>query len=707
MLTLLVASQTLAGLWLFEGTVSGLPEGPAIVGLLAVFSVLFAWIGVGFWTAVFGFVMLRRGGDPLSLSRQTPASAQPPGAPTAVVLPIYHEPVQRTLNGLKSMIQDLDRQHSDASSAVDFYVLSDSRDPEIWLEEQAECERLRRQLGAHQRLFYRRRTINQNFKSGNIADFLRRWGRKYRYMVVLDADSLLSGRCIIRLIQLMEARPQAGIIQTAPRLARAKTRFARLQQFANRCYGRLYSAGLASIQLGEATYWGHNAILRVEPFMRHCGLRKLRGPGLFKGPVLSHDFVESALIGRAGYEVWLEPAIGGTFEESPPTLDDDLIRDQRWCRGNLQHLWLLATLRRVPLAHRMALVTGVLSYLASPLWLTFLALSGYAALIGPDSTPALPGMLVTADLGTETSPVFGPALLALTAVLLFGPRLLALLDQALARRLSRFGGLARLSLSTLQETLAALALAPIRMVVHTVHVLRALLNLTVHWRGQNRAGSYGLWQSLQRFSPAVMAAGGTLALVQWQAPTLTPWALPVCLPVLMAPVLAAWFNRASPEGTLPVPEHSIMPSVMRLAHTNNALINPANNGLSQVEQLVLSPRQARLCGPKRGAIRGHKRSNLQRLVDRCAREGQHGLSHGEMSLLCSHPQALDTLHLRAWQAEPDSPWRQALQRLTESLAEPINESTHPCKRGAKSTNPNASPESVPKKENASWIGAAS
>ncbi|HAU17559.1 MAG TPA: glucans biosynthesis glucosyltransferase MdoH, partial [Marinobacter adhaerens] len=190
---------------------------------------------------------------------------------------------------------------------------------------------------------------------------------------------------------------------------------------------------------GEATYWGHNAIIRVAPFMAHCGLRKLRGPGLFRGPVLSHDFIEAALMGRAGYEVWLEPAIAGSFEESPPTLEDDLIRDRRWCRGNLQHLWLLATLGKIRLAHRMALVTGIFSYLASPLWLVFLGLSGYVALA--DSTPALPGVMATTDTGSGP----GFLLVLVTSVLLFGPRLLAIADHSLAKRTTRFGGLLRLS----------------------------------------------------------------------------------------------------------------------------------------------------------------------------------------------------------------------------------------------------------------------
>jgi membrane glycosyltransferase len=663
LLVLLVAAQTLAGIFLFAQTVPDQAGSGTIALLLIVFGVLFAWIGVGFWTAVFGFVVLRFGGDPWSLSsRVRPNGApEPLSAPTAVVMPICHEPVQHTLGGLKAIIQDLEQQGQ--AGAVDFYVLSDSRDPDIWLEEQATCEQIRRELGPGQQLFYRRRNINLNYKSGNIADFLRRWGRRYRYMVVLDADSLLSAHCITRLIQLMEARPEAGIIQTTPRLARAETRFARLQQFANRCYGRLYSAGLAAIQLGEATYWGHNAIIRVAPFMAHCGLRKLRGPGLFRGPVLSHDFIEAALMGRAGYEVWLEPAIAGSFEESPPTLEDDLIRDRRWCRGNLQHLWLLVTMGKIRMAHRMALLTGILSYLASPLWLLFLGLSGYVALAGPTPEPALPGVMAANEAGSGA----GSLLVAVTALLLFGPRLLAVADHGLARRTLAFGGLFRLYGNTLIETLAALALAPIRMLIHTLHVVRALLNLKVGWQGQNRAGGLSPDLSLHNFGLLLFSAAAGLALIHWQAPTLTPWALPVLAPVFLAPALACWLGRKPGTDTwLQVPEDGQITRVIELADSTSPLHHDPGR-LSWFEQMVLSPVFARASQSGAQPATGKKARALERLVDRCATEGKQALTHRELTLICNHPEALEALHWRAWHATPESPWRAVLGCMAQSV----------------------------------------
>jgi len=207
-----------------------------------------------------------------------------------------------------------------------------------------------------------------------VADFLRRWGKRYRYMVVLDADSIMSGEAIVRLVAMMEKNPQAGLIQTAPRLVYGESLYARLQQFANRLYSPIFLAGLNYWQQHEGNYWGHNAIIRVQPFMEHCALPDLPGREPFGGRILSHDFVEAALIRKAGWQVWLAHDIEGTYEEGPPTLIDSAKRDRRWCQGNMQHAWLI-TVRGFRPANRIHLFMGVMAYVSSPLWLLFLILS--------------------------------------------------------------------------------------------------------------------------------------------------------------------------------------------------------------------------------------------------------------------------------------------------------------------------------------------
>ncbi len=261
--------------------------------ILLLFALLFCWVSVGFWTALMGFLELLMGGDRYSISARDAAEGPiAPEARTALVMPIANEDVPRVFAGLRATYESLLRtgQHEH----FDLFVLSDSNDPDTCVAEQKAWLELCRELGAFGRIFYRRRRRRVKRKSGNIDDFCRRWGRQYCYMVVLDADSVMSGHCLTTLVRMMEAHPHAGIIQTAPKASGMDTLYARLQQFATRVYGPLFTAGLHFWQLGESHYWGHNAIIRVKPFIEHCALAPLPGKGSFAGAILSHDFVEAA-----------------------------------------------------------------------------------------------------------------------------------------------------------------------------------------------------------------------------------------------------------------------------------------------------------------------------------------------------------------------------------------------------------------------------
>src|SRR6185369_2030818 len=187
------------------------------------------------------------------------------------------------------------------------------------------------------RIFYRRRRVRLRRKSGNVADFCRRWGARYPYMVMLDADSVMNGDTLARLVELMDQHPGVGIIQTVPVAVSRRSLFARVAQFASAAYAPMFSAGLHFWQLGDGQYWGHNAIIRTAPFMKHCALARLPGKPPLGGEILSHDFVEAALMGRAGWTTWLAYDLGGSWEEVPSTLLEEMNRDRRWCQGNLQH----------------------------------------------------------------------------------------------------------------------------------------------------------------------------------------------------------------------------------------------------------------------------------------------------------------------------------------------------------------------------------
>ncbi|MAB25530.1 MAG: glucans biosynthesis glucosyltransferase MdoH [Pseudomonadales bacterium] len=667
LLALVVLVQTLTATYFM---LSVLPyHGGNLVeaGMATLFALLFAWISVGFWIGLTGFVLRRLGGDPRSLLRQQDAAtlASTPLARTAVVMPIYHEPVGRSLQGLKSVILTL--QRSGTLANFDFFILSDSRDPDVWLAEQAAWDSLRNELGLQNQLFYRRRPLNLNYKSGNIADFLRRWGPAYEYMIVLDADSLMGGDNLVRMVQLMQRHPQVGILQSSPSLINGRSLFSRLQQFSNQLYGPLFTTGLAAIQLGHAAFWGHNAILRIKPFMQHCGLRKLPGWGLFKGPVLSHDFAEAAYMGRAGLEVWLEPDLTQSYEESPPTLSDELTRDRRWAKGNLQHLWLMLFSRRLKLAHRMAFLNGIMGYVASPLWFSFLVLTTIevARLIlwpinyFPEQNQLFP-------LWPEWHPQRAVWMVSITLTLLFLPKFLAIIDVLLRGRRHDFGGAIRLFGSVLLEMLISALLAPIRMLSHCRYVLEALFNVNLRWAGQNRSGETSWLAAILNQGIGSLLALCWASFAWWLDPMFFLWSLPVALPlVLAAPIFVllskvGWGEVLMRHRWLQIPEEargsrllddleapSELLEIAQQPAFSEALIHPYTNRL-QV-QLAHAPRAKR------------QQSELQQLALRCLREGPQALSRAERNLIAGDATTLQWLHSQIWQAPPSSVWGRLLQ----------------------------------------------
>ncbi|WP_111495963.1 glucans biosynthesis glucosyltransferase MdoH [Marinobacter bohaiensis] len=641
------------------------------MGLLVLFALLYAWIAVGFWTAVLGFVLRLTGGDRRSLlHRHRPeVLEQTPLGKTAVIMPIYHEPVHRTLSGLKAVYQDIER--AGKIDDFEFYILSDSRDPNVWLEEQATWHRICEELGAQGRLFYRRRTVNLNYKSGNVADFLRRWGRRSKYMVVLDADSLVSGQTLIRMVQLMEREPQVGILQTNPTLINGQSLFARMQQFANRMYSPLFATGLAAIQMGDAAFWGHNAVLRVDAFMAHCGLRKLPGFGIFGGPILSHDFVEAAYMGRAGYEVWLEPGLGQSYEESPPTLSDELTRDERWSKGNLQHLWIMLLGRRIRFAHRLAFMNGIMAYVASPLWLCFLILTtveaAQMALSPIDYFPE--GHEGLFPLWPEWRPEWALSLALSTLALLFLPKFLAILDALLHRKSRQFGGFGRMALSVLLEIVISVLLAPVRMLAHSRYVLSGLMNVSLSWAGQNRTEETSWREAIVTQLPGLIVGAGWSAFAWSLDPLFFLWSLPVAVPLVLAAPTCVYLSRVSigerlrRRRLLLIPEE-LHPSQLLDDAELSREAEPDSSPLTNFEEAILRPRLNKMHQALAGRHRREVRAEvLSRLVRRCVDEGPDGLTRSELSHLCRDQESLGALHHEAWRATPESYWGRRIAKL--------------------------------------------
>ncbi|HWI80606.1 glucans biosynthesis glucosyltransferase MdoH [Ramlibacter sp.] len=532
-------------------------------GQLALFALLSAWVVTGFVTALMGFYVTLRGDRHALSAAQVRHHRLDPQARTALIMPICNEDVATVFAGLRATCESL--ATTGHAAAFDVFVLSDSADPAIVAAERAAWEALRAALAAapdrpQVEVYYRLRQRRTHRKAGNVADFCRRWGKDYRYMVVLDADSVMSGDCIVSLVKLMEAHPRAGIIQTATQAIGHATLHARAQQFASRVTGRLFTLGMQFWQLGESHYWGHNAIIRVQPFMRHCALAPIPGTGGLAGPIMSHDFVEAALMRRAGYQVWLVSDLTGSYEQQPPDLLSELQRDRRWCQGNLQNSRLIAEpgLHRV---HRAMFAIGAMSYLSAPLWLAFLALGTSLWLSGAAVVPdwhALPAEL--------------RGLWAWTLCMLFMPRVLGLAAVLLQGAAPGYGGKAALLHSAATETMLALLQAPIRMLAHSLFVLVALTGLELHWKSPPRHARGVSWrEALARLAPMTLVIAlpaGAIAVVHWEA---LVWLAPVALPLVLAvplavltsdAVLGAWMRA---RNVLRIPEESRSPAVLRRA----------------------------------------------------------------------------------------------------------------------------------------------
>src|SRR6202035_5181474 len=409
--------------------------------VLVLFVLLFAWIAFSFMSSLAGFfILLFRRKDPLGIDPEAPLPSL--SSKNAMLLPTYNEDPNRITARLRAMYESV--EESAQGAKFDWFVLSDSTNPAVWIAEEKCFLRLRRELGAGN-IYYRHRVENTARKSGNIKDWIERFGAAHDHMIILDADSLMTGDTIVRLASAMEAHGGIALIQTLPMVVNAKTLFARLQQFSGRLYGPLIAAGIAWWHGSEGNYWGHNAIIRVRAFRQDAGLPNLRGRKPFGGHILSHDFVEAALMRRGGGGGRMAATLGGRFEGCPPSLLDFAARDRRWCQGNLQHLAVLPA-RGLHWVSRLHLLTGIGSYLTAPLWLGFLVLGILISLQAQFVRPAyFPKGFSLFPKWPAQDPILAAWVFVGTMGLLIVPKLLAWILLATQRQTRKqFGGTPRM-----------------------------------------------------------------------------------------------------------------------------------------------------------------------------------------------------------------------------------------------------------------------
>jgi membrane glycosyltransferase len=492
--------------------------------LLILFVINFSWISLALTNAVVGLVALVVG------RRREPVAAELSGR-TAVVMPAYNEDPARVFGAIAAIIEDVCQgSHAAQAHRFDWIVLSDTTDPDIWMAEERVFVDLRRRLGGEANLYYRHRPRNVGRKAGNIADFIGGWGGAYDHMLVLDADSLMTADAIVALAVAMESDPDAGIIQTLPLIVNRNTMFARLQQFAARFYGPVIGTGLAVWSGRDGNYWGHNAIIRVRAFAEACGMPALPGRPPFGGLVLSHDFVEAALMRRAGWSVYMLPRIKGSYEESPPTLIDLAIRDRRWCQGNLQHIRVLPA-RGFKLVSRQHIASGIMSYLASPIWMAQLLVGIVLVLQSHYARPEyFTSEFQLLPAFPETDPARALQLFGITMTVLLMPKFFGLaLALGDAKTREQCGGARRICLSATIEIFFSALLAPIMMVIQTGAVIRILMGIDSGWNPQRRddgsvpLGTVLLGHPLHMLLGFVTLVAGLLispSLVAWMSPTI-------------------------------------------------------------------------------------------------------------------------------------------------------------------------------------------
>jgi membrane glycosyltransferase len=650
--------------------------------LLAIFAILNGLLVLGSFHAIFGaFDMLLGRKRSVRISTLADGKTGPLKMRHAVVMPVYNEDSVKVCARIEAIYRSI--QATGNLESFDFFILSDTRDLDLWVMEETSWTNLCRNLGGFGRIYYRRRKTNENRKAGNIGDFVRTWGGGYESMLVLDADSLMDGADIVKMTRVMEAYPRLGILQTPPRLIRGSSIFTRLQQFAMRLYGPLFIRGLNFWQLSGGSYWGHNALIRLKPFSEYCELPALPGREPFGGRILSHDFVEAALMVTQGWEVWLAWDIEGTYEEAPPTLVDHLIRDRRWCQGNLQHMWLIFA-RKLPFSVRMHLFMGIMAYLGSPLWFLFLILGTWIAWDRYSSDLSqLPFENYAAQWlgvsGVEQSII----LTLIIFSLLFLPKILAVTGAIFTPSIRKsFGGAIPIAVGAFFESIVSMLLAPCIMVAHSLMVMSIVLGRAVGWGNQNRETDGTTWGDAFRFHlvQTLLGIAWTILAVKISL-TFAAWMAPILLGLILSAPVSVWTSRSrygkalARQGILSTPEEINSPEVIQLADHAKAAVDSALDASLDARRGVVAAVVDPYVNGIHVSLLEHSEMtpDTELLAERCLSEGPSGLSKNEVAELLYLAPAMLMMHRAVWLRPAESihhAWAEAVasyRRRVDSL----------------------------------------
>jgi membrane glycosyltransferase len=487
--------------------------------LVALFAITLPWYVIGFWNATIGLLIMRFARDPVAAVMPVVGRVrgdEPITASVAILLCVRNEPPERVVRHLAPMLSGI-AAHPDAGR-FHVYVLSDTSEPAVAEAEEAQFAALAAAWRGRFAITYRRRVVNTGFKAGNIRDFCDRWGHDHELAVMLDADSVMTADAVLRLVRLMQVEPRLGILQSLVIGMPSTSAFARIFQFGMRLGMRSYTIGSAWWQADCGPYWGHNAVVRLAPFMAHCQL-----PVLAEGShVMSHDQVEAVLMRRAGYEVRVLAEEGASFEQNPPTLVEFIRRDLRWCQGNMQY-WHFLPMPGLRPVSRYQLLFAILMFLGSPAWIAVLLIGTAAVAAAP--TPA---DFMRADAGL--------AVFIAVLVMWFAPKIATVIDVLTRAKLRRvFGGGGRFTAGVVTEVIFFLLLAPIMWASHTLFLASLLFGRTIGWGAQARDDHEVPWSlAARQFWPQTLIGGWSIGLLA----VTVPWAIPYALFIAGGPLLS-------------------------------------------------------------------------------------------------------------------------------------------------------------------------
>jgi membrane glycosyltransferase len=535
------------------------PGGFSIIdlALLVLFAVTLPWTVAGFWNAVIGFLIMRFSANPIAAVMPITSRIQgdePVTASTAILLCIRNESPERVIRNLEPMLAGLDL--SGYGKRFGLYVLSDSSDASIATSEKACFAALGARWGDRVSITYRRRAVNTAYKAGNIREFCERWGSNHDFAVTLDADSFMTADAILRLVRIMQADPKLGIIQGLIVGLPSTSAFARVFQFGMRLGMRSYTLGSAWWQGDCGPYWGHNAVLRLKPFIAHCALPAFSNDGMEDSHILSHDQIEAVLMRAAGFHVRVLPQEDLGWEENPPTLLEFIRRDLRWCQGNMQY-WRFLLLPGLRPVSRYQLALAILMFIGSPAWIGLLVLGTLGVALS-----GTPGGFIQADAGM--------ALLISVLVMWFSPKIATAIDVLLDPQLRRaFGGAGLFVMNCTFETAFSIVLCPILWFGHTIFLAGLIFGYEIGWIGQTRDDhAVPFTLALHNLWPHTLLGWAALGLLAVLQPAAIPYALFLAAgPALAIPfaIATAWpmFGvLAARVGIGRLPEETTRPEVL-------------------------------------------------------------------------------------------------------------------------------------------------